>query len=101
MLIDVLLDEHITPTPGFYLHIAHLGDASNIEGFRVSGRLKGEGLVLGVKSSDTVGCFQPCSTVPKPTNLTTASCTHKHTPQPCTFTLPSKPGCQEAPASVC
>lgn len=35
MLIDVLLEEHIPPTPGFFLHIAHLGDAANIEGFRV------------------------------------------------------------------
>jgi hypothetical protein len=36
MLIDVLVEEHIPPTWGFYLHIAHLGDAKNVEGFRVS-----------------------------------------------------------------
>jgi hypothetical protein len=35
MLLDVLVEEHIPPTPGFFLHIAHLGDATNIEGFRV------------------------------------------------------------------
>jgi hypothetical protein len=35
MLLEVLLDEHIPPTRGFFLHIAHLGDASNVEGFRV------------------------------------------------------------------
>jgi hypothetical protein len=35
MLIDVLVEEHIPPTRGFYLHIAHLGDAKNVEGFRV------------------------------------------------------------------
>ncbi len=36
LLIDVLLDEHIPPTKGFFLHIAHLGDAENIDAFRVS-----------------------------------------------------------------
>jgi hypothetical protein len=39
MLIDVLVEEHIPPTRGFYLHIAHLGDAKNVEGFRVSALL--------------------------------------------------------------
>lgn len=34
MLIDVLVEEHIPPTRGFFLHIAHLGDAKNIEAFR-------------------------------------------------------------------
>lgn len=36
MLIDVLVEEHISPTKGFYLHIAHLGHASNVQAFRVS-----------------------------------------------------------------
>jgi hypothetical protein len=36
MLIDVLVDEDVPPSPGFSLHIAHLGDASNIDAFRVS-----------------------------------------------------------------
>lgn len=36
MLIDTLVDEHIPPTKGFYLHIAHLGDATNVEAFKVS-----------------------------------------------------------------
>jgi allantoinase len=35
MLIDVFVEEHIPPTRGFYLHIAHLGDAKNIDAFRV------------------------------------------------------------------
>jgi hypothetical protein len=35
MLIDTLLDEHIPPTKGFFLHIAHLGDASLVDGFKV------------------------------------------------------------------
>lgn len=39
MLIDVLLDEHIPHTDGFFLHIAHLGDAGNIDGFNVSGEV--------------------------------------------------------------
>ncbi|KAF6265397.1 allantoinase [Scenedesmus sp. NREL 46B-D3] len=34
LLLDVLLQEHIPPTRGFFLHIAHLGDAKNVEGFR-------------------------------------------------------------------
>jgi hypothetical protein len=36
LLIDTLVEEHVPPTPGFFLHIAHLSDASNVEGYRVS-----------------------------------------------------------------
>jgi hypothetical protein len=57
MLLDVLLDEHIPPTKGFVLHIAHLGDASLLEGFRVrAGSVQPafvRGLVLRVRSCVT------------------------------------------------
>lgn len=38
MLLEVLAEEHIPPTRGFFLHIAHLGDARNVDAFRVGGR---------------------------------------------------------------
>lgn len=57
LLLDVLLQEHIPPTRGFFLHIAHLGDAKNVEGFRVSGGSSSRrGSSRGVRMAGLCAC---------------------------------------------